>query len=98
TPILSDLTDENVRPPRHFIEEHRCDLVGRTSLIKPLSNILRRAEVLNLDEYEIIRAGETRAEQARHLLDAVICKGRRAMDVFQEALRQQDPSIMRELH
>ncbi|XP_041049933.1 apoptosis-associated speck-like protein containing a CARD [Carcharodon carcharias] len=92
------MSGTGLRSPRHFIVEHRCDLVERISLVEPLVDILRQEDVLNQGEYETIRAGETRAEQARRLLDAVIHKGRKAMDVLQEALWQQDPYLMKELH
>ncbi|XP_067899283.1 apoptosis-associated speck-like protein containing a CARD [Heterodontus francisci] len=91
------MSGTDLRSPRHFIEEHRRDLVERVSLVEPLVDILRQGSVLNQDECETIRAGETRGELARRLLDAVIHKGRKAMDVLREALWQQDPYLMREL-
>ncbi|XP_038651186.1 apoptosis-associated speck-like protein containing a CARD [Scyliorhinus canicula] len=92
------MSGTDLKSSKHFIEKHRLDLVERISLVEPLVDILRQEDVLNQNEYETIRAGETRAEQARRLLDSVIHKGRRAMDILQDALWQQDQYLMKELN
>uniref|UniRef100_UPI00398F0178 apoptosis-associated speck-like protein containing a CARD n=1 Tax=Pristiophorus japonicus TaxID=55135 RepID=UPI00398F0178 len=87
----------DLRSPKHFIEAHRRELVERVSVVDPLVEILKQRDVLNQEEYEKIRAGDIRAEQVRRLLDAVINKGSKAMDVLREALREQDPYLMKDL-
>ncbi|XP_067851991.1 apoptosis-associated speck-like protein containing a CARD [Heptranchias perlo] len=91
------MSGTDLKSAKHFIKEHRRDLVERVSIVEPLVDILRQGNALNQDEYETIRAGETRAERTRRLLDAVIRKGTKAMDVLYDALWAQDHYLMKEL-
>ncbi|XP_017561128.1 NACHT, LRR and PYD domains-containing protein 1b allele 3-like [Pygocentrus nattereri] len=80
-----------------FVDSIRDQLIQRVSLVMPLADVLKSKEMLQKEAYAIIKAEKTPQDKMRALYDALDTEGRAAKAAFYEALKDQNPHLVKEL-
>ncbi|KAL8176575.1 UNVERIFIED_CONTAM: hypothetical protein K2H54_036495 [Gekko kuhli] len=80
----------------HFIEQHRVELIKRTTSVEGVLDLLHGV-VLHEEEYQRISVRETNPDKMRELYRLVPSWDRSCKDRLYEALRQKNPFLIAEL-
>ncbi|XP_043834398.1 apoptosis-associated speck-like protein containing a CARD [Dromiciops gliroides] len=80
----------------HFMDRHRASLIDRVTLLDPVLDQLY-GNVLNLEQYEAIRAESTNQNKMRKLYSFVPAWDNTCKDRFLEALKKNNPFLVQEL-
>ncbi|XP_061447577.1 uncharacterized protein LOC133367497 [Rhineura floridana] len=83
-------------PGMHFIEQHREDLIQRTTLVESVLDRLY-GPVLNGEQYQKVCAKDTNPEKMRELYKLVPSWNRFCKDKLYEALKAKNPHLVDDL-
>lgn len=84
------------RPSRHFVDQHREQLVARVTLVDPVLDRLH-GQVLSEEQYETVRAEATNPNKMRRLFSYSQSWDRASKSQFYQALKETHSHLILEL-
>ncbi|XP_068102704.1 neurofilament heavy polypeptide-like isoform X2 [Hyperolius riggenbachi] len=86
-----------IKDLRHFVDEHRQDLIGKINPVEPILDDLLNKELLKQEQYDNCKSKETSQSQMRELFGYVRGWGNPDKDIFLQILEHHNEPIIRGL-
>eukprot|EP00064_Thunnus_orientalis_P023135 superscaffoldBa00008459_g23364 len=81
---------------KHFVDEHRVDLIQRVTNIEPILDELL-GDFIQTEAYNKIRAKSTSQEKMRELYDGTLKAGEEVKDIFYKLLEKYEGCLVRDI-
>lgn len=81
---------------KHFVDEHRVELIQRVSNIEPILDELK-GKIIQQEAYDEIRAQQTPQEKMRALYNGPLKAGDAAKEAFYQSLKKHEKMLIEDL-